>query len=121
MNTSKNVQYLKDDTLVEITVSGAFYKRLQALLIYTAQKKTLQEFQVLYANLSQGNEPLSEYDFHLQTIFGIVTEIEHKANQQGKTSEEPVEDFMKKLEEFKNKQEELMKEQEEKNKSSNES
>lgn len=117
METKKDVEFLKDDVMIDLTVSGQFYKRLQALFVYVSQKKTLQEFMVLHANLVQGNPPVTEYDFHLQTLFGLVIEIETRARDQNKTSYEPFEDFMKKVEEYKRKQEEADKEQEKNKKS----
>lgn len=121
MEAPRDVEYLKDDAMIDITLSGQFYKRLQALFVYVSQKKTMQEFIALHANLVQGNAPVSEYDFHLQTLFGILVEIETRARDQKKTSHEPMEEFMKKLEEFKRKQEEAIKEDESKRKDTTES
>ena len=79
MDTTKKIEVIPEDALMDIKVSGTFYQRLQALFIYLSQKKDPKEFLLHYAYLIKGGEPKNEYEFHLNTILSLIVEIEKTA------------------------------------------
>ena len=99
MEQPKKVSVMPDDALMDIKVSGTFYKRLQALFIYLSQKKDIKEFLVLYSNMVKGGEPTSEYEFHLNTVLSLIVEIEKVGKENNLVKEEDASDFVNKVKE----------------------
>lgn len=96
----KKVSVMPDDALVDIKVSGTYYKRLQALFIYLAQKKDMKEFLLLYAKMVQGGDPIDEYEWHLHTVLSMIIEIEKVAKENNLVKEEDAEEIINKMKEF---------------------
>lgn len=90
---------MPDDVLMDVKVSGTFYKRLQALFIYLSQKKDMKEFLLLYAKMVKGGEPTNEYEFHLNTVLSLIVEIEKVAKENNLVKEEDSTDFINKVRE----------------------
>lgn len=99
MDDVKKVSVMPDDALMDIKVSGTFYKRLQSLFIYLAQKKDVKEFLLLYAKMVKGGEPINEYEFHLNTVLSLIVEIEKVGKENNLTKEEDAAEFVKKVQE----------------------
>lgn len=99
MEQPKKVSVIPDDVLMDIKVSGTFYRRIQALFIYLAGKKDIKEFMILYANMVKGNEPVTEYDFHLNTVLSLIVEMEKVAKENNLVKEEDATDFINKVKE----------------------
>lgn len=102
MDSQKKVSVMPDDALMDIKVSGTFYKRLQALFIYLSQKKDVKEFLALYAKMVQGGEPTSEYEFHLNTVLSLIVEIEKIAKENNLVKEEDATEFINKIQDLTN-------------------
>jgi len=99
----KTVSVMPDDALVDVKISGTYYKRLQALFIYLAQKKDVKEFLILYAKMVQGGDPIDEYEWHLHTVLSMIIEIEKVAKENNLLKEEDAEELINKMKEFVNK------------------
>ena len=100
MDTEKKfVSVMPDDAMMDIKMSGTFYKRLQALFIYLSQKVDVKEFLVLYAKMVKGGEPINEYEFHLNTVLSLIVEMERVAKENNLTKEEDATEFVNKIEE----------------------
>lgn len=99
----KKVSVMPDDVLVDIKVSGTYYKRLQALFIYLAEKKDIKEFLILYAKMVQGGDPVDEYEWHLHTVLSMIIEIEKVAKENNLVKEEDADELINKMRESINK------------------
>ncbi len=99
MDIPKKVSVMPDDVLMDVKVSGTFYKRLQALFIYLSQKKDMKEFLILYAKMVKGGEPADEYEFHLNTVLSLIVEIEKVAKDNNLVKEEDSTVFINKVRE----------------------
>ena len=99
----KKVSVMPDDALVNVKVSGTYYKRLQALFIYLAQKKDIKEFLLLYAKMVKGGDPIDEYEWHLHTVLSMIIEIEKVAKENNLVKEEDATELINKMSEFVNK------------------
>lgn len=97
MEEQKKVSYIPDDALMDIKVSGTFYRRMQALFIYLAEKKDIKQFLILYAALVKGKEPSSEYEFHLNTILSMIIEMEKVAKENNLVQEKDGTEFIEKV------------------------
>ena len=94
----KTVSVIPDDVLMDIKVSGTFYRRMQALFIYLAGKKDIKEFLILYTMMvKEKKEPSSEYEFHLHTVLSMIVEMEKVAKENNLTKEEDATDFIEKV------------------------
>jgi len=77
----KSLEIIPDEAIMNIKVSGTYYKRLQALFIYLSGKKDMKEFLLEYESLLKLKEPKTEYQIHLQTVLSIIVEIEREAKE----------------------------------------
>jgi hypothetical protein len=84
MEEKKKVTYkgISTDALVKIEISGTFAARLQALLIFMMQDKSVEEVGKIINDLKV-KEPEDEYSFHLLTLLILIQEIEKMASDQG--------------------------------------
>ena len=87
--TTEKISYLPDDTIVDIQVSGAFYKRLQTLLFSLTENIEPQDTQKIYKNAIDGKaETILEYN--VETMLLICKEVEEKTTEQNLWKEEEV-------------------------------
>jgi hypothetical protein len=99
MDSKKKVQAIKPDAIMDIKVSGTFYQRVQALFFYLSNKKDPKEFLLHYAYLMKGNEPKSEYEYHLNTVLSLLVEIEKTAKETNNLEERDMPEELSKLSE----------------------
>lgn len=87
--TTEKISYLPDDTIVDIQVSGAFYKRLQTLLFSLTENIEAEDTQKIYKNAVDGKaETILEYN--VETMLLICKEVEEKTTEQNLWEEEEV-------------------------------
>lgn len=87
MDIPKKIEIMPDDAIMDIKISGTFYKRLQALFIYLSGRKDPKEFLIYYAKMVKGEEPKEEYELHLQTVMSLLLELEKAAKESKLTKE----------------------------------
>lgn len=75
---------IPDDALINIQVSGSFYKKLYKLSLALGDSKPIEEYNKALATLSKG-EPENLYELTVQTVVAMLFEVETKAKEQGKT------------------------------------
>jgi hypothetical protein len=97
MENPKKIEIIPDDVIMDIKVSGTFYKRTQALFIYLSEKKDPKEFLLYYANIMKGGEPKTEYDFHIYTVLSLLLEMEKVAKEKGLTQEKEMPPELRKV------------------------
>jgi len=79
------VQTLPNDALVDIQISGVFYRQLTDLLLGLGDSRLPEEFQKVLEKMKDNNPPEDLYELNVQTITTLVYEIELKGIEQGKT------------------------------------
>lgn len=82
---------IKEDSLIEITVNGSFYGRVQQLIMFLVEELEPERIQEIFdkINNNQIDEPLVA---HVQTMAVLMNEIERSANEQGKVDQTEIED-----------------------------
>lgn len=94
--TKESVEVIAPDKIVNIQVSGAFYIRLQNLIIYLSSKKDIKEFSAVMLELTK-REAKDEYEFNLVTVLMLLNEIEVQAREQKLTEYKTREDLLSKV------------------------
>lgn len=86
----KNISIIKLESLIDIKVSGAFYARIQDLLVYitsTADKETILKV----ADNIKNKKPISSaLEYNIETILTLINEIEIMAKEQNLISEQEI-------------------------------
>ena len=82
---------IKEDTMINITVNGSFYGRIQHFMMYLVEGLEPERIQELFdkINNDQIDEPLAA---HLQTLAVLMNEIERQAEAQGVVEQTEVPD-----------------------------
>jgi len=86
----KNITVLKFETLVDLKISGAYYARIQDLLLYittTGDKETIIKAS---ENLKNKVEPTNALEYNLETLLILINEIELQAKEQGKFDQQEI-------------------------------
>jgi hypothetical protein len=84
MSTNKSeVEVFPLDATVTVEISGAFYGRLNKLLLDHAMTKDNKDLAAAYENLKT-NQPQDNYEYHLLTLSILVREIEQQVKKDGK-------------------------------------
>lgn len=84
-NNADKVKIIPSKNIVDIKVSGAFYARLQQLVIHWTSLKTQEELKIALNNISKESGPTNEYEYHLFTLVSIIGALEEEADKQNKT------------------------------------
>jgi hypothetical protein len=79
------------DVLIDIKISGAFYRRMVDLLTLLGESIPLEEFKALLVKLKDNKPVESSLEFSVQTLLTLIFEVEKEAVSQNKTKEEEVE------------------------------
>jgi len=75
------------DALIDIKISGAFYRRMVELITMMGESVPLEEFKAIMERL-KGNNPASDmFEFNVHTIICLIYEVEKGAKEQNKTEE----------------------------------
>jgi len=79
------------DALIDIQISGAFYRRMVDLLTMLGESVPLADFKVVLDKLSKNNLAEDMFEHNVHTIVSLIYEVEKKATEQKKTKEEELE------------------------------
>jgi len=79
------------DVLIDIKISGAFYRRMVDLLTMLGESVPLEEFRALLIKLEDKKPIESTLEFNVQTILTLIFEVEKAAVDQEKTKEAEIE------------------------------
>jgi hypothetical protein len=85
----KTIKYktLPFDALVDIQVSGAFYKKLVDLLSALAESVPVEEFQAVLEKVKTDDAPKDIFEVNIQLLLALIYEIENKGVAQNKVKE----------------------------------
>jgi hypothetical protein len=75
------------DALVDIKISGTFYKQIVNLLTALGESVPLDEFKEVLEKLKTNDPPKSIFELNVHTLVSLIYEIETKAEEQKKTKE----------------------------------
>ena len=78
---------LPPDALVDVQISGTFYKKLVDLLSALADSVTAEEFQAVVEKLKTDDAPKDIFEINVHLILALIFEIETKAIAQNKVKE----------------------------------
>ncbi len=81
--STKKVETIPFETVVDIQISGAFYARIQNLLMHLSMQHPQEDFVKALERLKNA-EPTNEFEYHLLTLLTLSQEIEAKAKLQNK-------------------------------------
>ncbi len=84
-------QTIPNDALIDIQVSGSFYKRVVELLTALGNSMKLDEFKAVLEKLKTNDPPANLHEMNIHVNMMLVYEIEQQAVKQGKTKEEEYE------------------------------
>jgi hypothetical protein len=79
------------DAIIDIQVSGTFYRGIVDLLTMLSNTVPLEEFKAILEKLKSNNPAESMIEFNVNILMSLIYEIEKKAKSQNKTKEEEVE------------------------------
>jgi hypothetical protein len=72
------------DALIDIKVSGSFYRKLLGLSIMLAESKPLEEYKAVLEKIKRNDPETSVYEVNVHTILTIINEVETAARAQNK-------------------------------------
>lgn len=76
-------QAIPKDAIIDIQVSGSFYRQLTKLSLGLGESKTPEEFRKALDTLNT-KQPESLYELTVMCVVGMIFEIETKAREQNK-------------------------------------
>ena len=79
----REIETLPYESIVDFKVSGAFYARIQNLFFNLSSEKSKEDYTACIKNISSNNIT-TNYEYDIQTLLILITEIESKAKEQGK-------------------------------------
>lgn len=79
------------DAIVDIQISGTFYRKLADLLIALGESVGLEEFKKVLAKLKENKPAESLFEFNVHTVISLLYEVEIQAKAQNKCKKEEVE------------------------------
>lgn len=75
---------LPTDALVDIQVSGTFYRRMVDLLTMLAESVPLEDFKKVLEKLKENKPAEDLFELNVHTIMSLIYEIEKQAKAQDK-------------------------------------
>jgi hypothetical protein len=87
MEETIKYETLPYDALVDVQISGTFYKKLVDLLSALADSVTAEEFQAVVEKLKTNDAPKDIFEVNVHLILALIFEIETKAIAQNKVKE----------------------------------
>lgn len=81
------VEIIKDAGIIDIKLSGSFYRRIQHALHVLASTESEEALSALVDKINNevSDDQLSDWENAIQTMMILCSEIEEKAKQQGHT------------------------------------
>jgi hypothetical protein len=84
---SKKISYptIPDDVLIDIKISGAFYKDLSSLMVSLSESVTPAQYKATIEKISSDKPAESVFELTVEVVMALIIDIENKAKEQGKT------------------------------------
>jgi hypothetical protein len=73
------------DALIDIKISGAFYRRMVDLISMLGESVPLADFKAVLERLKEENPAKDMFEFNVHTIVCLIYEVEKEAKAQNKT------------------------------------
>lgn len=86
----KNITVLKFESIVDLKISGAYYARIQDLLLYITTISDKEAILKASENLKNKVEPTNILEYNLETLLILISEIELQAKEQGKFDQQEI-------------------------------
>jgi hypothetical protein len=80
-------QGIDPEAIIDIQVSGHFYKRIVNALLILGDSKTPDDFKKTLEGLKTDSQPKDGYELNIHILTALVYEIESKAKAQNKLKE----------------------------------
>lgn len=79
-----SVETIKNDAIIDIQVSGAFYRALQHVINHLVQYESEESLKAVIDKLNAGesSENFTPWEFAIETMIVLCAEIEAKARKQ---------------------------------------
>jgi hypothetical protein len=78
---------IKPDVLIDIQISGYFYRRMVDLLTMLSESVPLEDFKTVLEKLKDNNPAADMFELNVHTIMSLIYEVEKQSKIQNKTSE----------------------------------
>jgi hypothetical protein len=82
---------IPEDALVDIQISGQFYKRMVELLTMLAESVPLEDFKKVLEKLSSNKPAEDMFEFNVHTMMSLIYEVEKQAKDQKKFEQKEME------------------------------
>lgn len=79
------------DVLIDIQISGTFYRRMVDLLTMLGESVPLDEFKAVLNKLSKNDPAEDMFEHNVHTLMSLIYEVEKQAQEQKKTKQEEIE------------------------------
>lgn len=76
---------IPNEALIEIQISGSFYKRMVDLITMLGESVPLEDFKSVLEKLKDNNPANDMFEFNVHTIICLIYEVEKQAKAQNKT------------------------------------
>lgn len=73
------------DALIDIQISGSFYRRMVDLITMLGESVPLEEFKAILERLKDNNPAADMFEFNVHTVICLIYEVEKQAKAQNKT------------------------------------
>ena len=82
---------IKPDVLVDIQISGTFYRRMVDLITMLGESVPLEDFNRVLEKLKENNPAEDMFELNVHTLISLIYEVEKQAELQSKTSDAEME------------------------------
>lgn len=72
------------DALIDIQISGSFYRRMVDLITMLGESVPLEEFKAILERLKDNNPAADMFEFNVHTVICLIYEVEKQAKAQNK-------------------------------------
>lgn len=76
---------IPDEALIDIQISGSFYKKLLQLSVALGESRPLDDYKKALETLGDKREPEDLYELTVQAVVSVLFEVENNAKAQSKT------------------------------------
>lgn len=90
-----SLKMIKSDAQVNITFGTNFIGKLQSLLLYLTEDRSVEELKMITEHIQKNEELPEQWMEHIQTIVTLLREIENAAVQQNQVNDIDVDDVTK--------------------------
>lgn len=75
---------IPEDVLIDIQISGSFYRRMVDLLTMLAESVPLEDFKKVLEKMKENKPAEDMFEFNVHTLISLIYEVELKAKDQNK-------------------------------------